>query len=409
MEKLIVKKFGPIASADIDIRQFTLLVGHVSSGKSTIAKLLSIFYSIGIYRIQSGDYKSFFKLLEEHNIDFPLKNDTEIKYANNHYEWHITADNFHTSFGYADLVNKGLYGSLNFRNNMIELSSKYSDLREILGEEIWTDIELATLDTTDDKSDSKLWSRSYSMIKNKLHIGYSVYIPAERNIFSILRNNIFSFLDKNISIPKNLLEFGRLYEGANNRNKQISIPFLKNINVTFFGEDTGNQSDTYISLEDGEKIPLRQASSGFQSLIPLFSVLQFWGGYGTNNVLIEEPEANLFPTVQKNLVEYIVKTTGRGQKSNCIITSHSPYILSSFDALVQAGNASEKNPEETAKIVPAEQWIKYDNISCYYFDEKGNVFNAKNDELKNIGSEVIDTVSDTINDEYDKLLNIIHS
>ncbi len=76
--------------------------------------------------------------------------------------------------------------------------------------------------------------------------------------------------------------------------------------------------------------------------------------------------------------------------------------------LVQAGNASEKDAGKTGEIVSEKSWIDYDDISCYYFDEKGNVINAKNDELRNIGSEVIDTVSNTINDQYDKLLNIIY-
>lgn len=408
MERLVVKNFGPIASADIDVRKFTLLVGHVSSGKSTIAKLLSIFYSISIHRISSGDHESFYKLLEEYNIDFPIIAGAEIKYTNDHYEWRITEDCFETSFKYADVVNKGLYGSLNFKSNMIELSKKYPELSDMLGDDIWTEIttdaELSDLDATD-KSDSMLWSRSYTLIKKKLHIERSVYVPAERNIFSILKSNIFTILDKSISVPKSLLEFGRLYESANNRNRQISIPFLQNVSVDFAGKDVDVSSEgTYIHLECGESIPLRQASSGFQSLIPLFSVLQFWGGYGTT-MLIEEPEANLFPTVQKSLVEYIVEITAPGR---CIITSHSPYILSSFDMLVQAGNASEKDAGKTGEIVSEKSWIDYDDISCYYFDEKGNVINAKNDELRNIGSEVIDTVSNTINDQYDKLLNIIY-
>ncbi len=411
MERLVVKNFGPIASADIDVRQFTLLVGHVSSGKSTIAKLLSIFNSMDLYRISSGEKGRFIKLLEDYNIDFPIKGDTLLEYSNKHYTWEISAERFDTTFEYAEIL-KAIYGPIvspNLIDNVIELSKKYSVLNKLLGDEIQAAVDLK-------KSGQRDYSFSIHWRKKLTKAFYKgigpVYIPAERNIFSILEGNIFSLLNADISIPNSLVEFGNLYEMAKGYTSKFTIPFLQDISINFAelisveGEENKSK-DSYITLPDGEKLPFRKASSGFQSLIPLISVLKFWARKNAN-VVIEEPESNLFPTIQKDLVEYIVQTINKG-KSKCVITSHSPYILSSFDALVQAGNASEKIPEETAKIVPVGQWIKYDDISCYYFDEKGNVTNAKNDELRNIGSEVIDTVSDTINDEYDKLLNIIYS
>ncbi|MDZ7934261.1 MAG: AAA family ATPase [Emticicia sp.] len=42
-EKLIVKNFGPIRDAELDIKKTTVLIGPQGSGKSTIAKLAAIF------------------------------------------------------------------------------------------------------------------------------------------------------------------------------------------------------------------------------------------------------------------------------------------------------------------------------------------------------------------------------
>ena len=41
-EKLIIKNFGPIKSVDLDLGKITVLIGEQATGKSTIAKVLSI-------------------------------------------------------------------------------------------------------------------------------------------------------------------------------------------------------------------------------------------------------------------------------------------------------------------------------------------------------------------------------
>jgi predicted ATP-dependent endonuclease of OLD family len=415
MERLTVKNFGPITSADIDVRKFTLLVGHVSSGKSTIAKLLSIFHSTNFYSIASDSTEPFIKLLEDYNIDFPIKSDTEIIYNNGDYEWKVDSNGFFSSFVYGEVVSKLLSSVSNIRESILELSKSYSDLYDILGDEIRARVESEDLAIMGNVTD--LWVQSYFKARDYFKLKMdSLYIPAERNIFAILDGNVFNLFSRNLPIPKSLLDFGSSYESAKQqaekqskqKENRIDMPFLQNTSIDFGNEAEEGTSKLYVSVDEGCRSPMRQVSSGLQSLVPLFLCIEFWGKW-QNGLLIEEPESNLFPTVQNELIKYIVATTNRPWHSmNCIITSHSPYILSSFDALLQAGNASEKNPKETAKIVPPELWIKYDDISCYYFDEKGNVANAKNDELKNIGSEVIDTVSDSINEEYDKLLNIIY-
>ena len=41
-ERLVVRNFGPITNLDIEIRPLTLFIGTQGSGKSTVAKLLTI-------------------------------------------------------------------------------------------------------------------------------------------------------------------------------------------------------------------------------------------------------------------------------------------------------------------------------------------------------------------------------
>ena len=41
--RLIIKDFGPISSADIEIGKFTVVIGTQGTGKSSLAKLFSMF------------------------------------------------------------------------------------------------------------------------------------------------------------------------------------------------------------------------------------------------------------------------------------------------------------------------------------------------------------------------------
>ena len=43
MERLIVKNFGPIKEADIELNKYVVLIGDTSTGKSVLAKLIAIF------------------------------------------------------------------------------------------------------------------------------------------------------------------------------------------------------------------------------------------------------------------------------------------------------------------------------------------------------------------------------
>lgn len=53
-------------------------------------------------------------------------------------------------------------------------------------------------------------------------------------------------------------------------------------------------------------------------------------------VIIEEPEAHLYPSLQNKLMEFIAYFANVNQ-SSVLITTHSPYILTSVNALYCAG------------------------------------------------------------------------
>src|ERR1700733_8094466 len=79
MESLIIKTFGPIIQANISIKDINIYIGTTSSGKSTVAKLVSIFKS-GQLNVVNDPMDSFKKMLANYNIDFNISQETYIKY-----------------------------------------------------------------------------------------------------------------------------------------------------------------------------------------------------------------------------------------------------------------------------------------------------------------------------------------
>lgn len=64
IEKLIVKNFGPIKEAEIDLTKYVVFIGDTSTGKSVLAKLISIF-------------RDFSTILDNKVADFDGKLDLE--------------------------------------------------------------------------------------------------------------------------------------------------------------------------------------------------------------------------------------------------------------------------------------------------------------------------------------------
>src|SRR5208282_2850826 len=63
MQKIIVENFGPIKHAEIELRDFVVLIGEQASGKSTLAKLVYFFNSL------SEDFVRFENQSKAYSLD----------------------------------------------------------------------------------------------------------------------------------------------------------------------------------------------------------------------------------------------------------------------------------------------------------------------------------------------------
>lgn len=375
MEKLIVKNFGPIKEAEIELTKYVVFIGDTSTGKSVLGKLISIFREFSNVlnkKTDNSDFISSFKnQLENYNIDFNFKS-SQIDYFD--FNLHI-----------------GLS-----RN---EISVINDDRQKMTVEELEQFIKgKNTLDLTDE---IQLAIRSLSVK------GLNIYFPAERMLTSLVGASISGLWANNVALPNYFKDFAGKFEVARNRIRLMKYP---DFDFTYFY----NNSQDFIKIGDRElvEIPLVQASSGIQSILPLLLVLDFelLGGRTEPKLsfLIEEPELNLFPIRQKKLINYIVKGISK-TVYKVVFTTHSPYILSVLDTLILAKNTFNEHPdlkEEINAIVPESNWIDYNDISVYEVRNDGKVYSIKNEEFKSIDTNAIDGASDIISEEFDKLTEL---
>lgn len=341
MERLIVQNFGPLSNVDIEIKDINIYIGITSSGKSTVAKLISILKS-GIFINSSNQLELFKKSLGNYNIDFAINGNTLIRYENNGFFYEIKSQQFQSN--------------------------------------IYNEEDLNTLNP--------------------------IYVPADRVFFATFSQSIFSLISSDIALPKWLIEFGAKFENARTHIKELSIDFL---NTKYQWKD----GTDYIQVSDQTTIKLSQASSGIQSIVPLLLVVH----NNTNSkkkyddlFVIEEPELNLYPSSQKDLIEFIIRRTKQSE-DKLIITTHSPYLLTSIDNLIQAGNLVNEKPElknKVEEIVPSTLWLDFENVSCYYFSDGKSTSTLDND-LKSIGPSNIDDISEELSETFEDLLTLRYS
>jgi len=380
MEKLIVKNFGPIKEAEIDLTKYVVFIGDTSTGKSVLAKLIAIcrdsFMHLSI--LKERNEIDITEKLRKFNINFDIS-ETEISY-------------FFDGFKSVELKNDKLI--LTHSGFKLALLDQLENLMN-------TDTDKYLFTKMLDFDKSRLYEIAIDAMLSRIN---SVYFPAERIIYILAGNSLAGLWANNISLPDCYKEFAARFETARKNFKKFESDIL-NLKYEF------NNGVDEILLNDN-KILLSEASSGIQSVIPLLlvmnDVINQEGFEHTISLIFEEPELNLFPIKQKKLIEYIisnVKTKGH----RVIFTTHSPYILSALDTLILAKNTFNEHPdlkEEINAIISEDKWIDYNDISVYEVRNNGTIKSLKNEEFKSIDVNAIDRVSDIISDEFDKLTEL---
>ncbi len=414
VDRIKIENFGVLKDIDIEIRRFNIIIGNQAQGKSLLASLIYYFNSLDesimkffLANVSNFDEnKDYIKLLNEKL----LYNFTELfpKYL-------LDQNNtFSIRFLFTLTTQPFIITKDADKNIKIELPTFVSNtLKKIITDFKKYDkrIKSTTKRKNNDMEKEKEYLKISSVVNTieKLNLNRNPhFIPASRSFLSYLENNTFT-LGRNFNLNKVIMEFGNYIEkvkdmdlnvfeeGLNKKILELRKDILK-------GEYFREENIDYLKTDDNRKVKMSDASSGQQEILPIVLTLMnvtFSGFY-----IIEEPEAHLYPSTQKKVVKLLAYFYNL--HCNLIVTTHSPYILTSLNNLIQAHNTFLKKPEmkdKIDKIVDVASWVDFNNVSAYYLID-GKCENILNTEERLINAEFIDKISEEIGEEFSQLIDI---
>lgn len=371
MSRIKIKNFGPIKdglqdnNGWLDIKKVTLFIGNQGSGKSTIAKLISLFMWIEKALVR-GDYdKRWFErrnrlknqFLGYHRLENYIHPNTIIEYEGEAY------------------------------------SIKYRD-------------EFLTINETAD---------TYPLPQ-------IMYVPAERNFIAYVKT------PKELKLSSDSLkEFLTEFDSAKNEMKGILALPINDVNIEY-----DKLNDTLNLRGKDYKVKLTESSSGFQSLVPLYVVSHYlsnsvkkqsenkepmsseemtrfkkgvadvWNNSDLTDEqkrsalsvlaskfnktafvnIVEEPEQNLFPSSQWQMLKSLLEFNNMNIGNKLIITTHSPYFINFLSIAIQGEylnreieTSSNKNilKEELKEVISERSITSSDSVAVYQLDESHGI------------------------------------
>lgn len=422
-----IDKLGPITHCEMKVQPMTILTGPQGAGKSTIAKAIyffKMFKLIAVQQIQKERFARSFTQLKNtlnHQIMTELRTVFLQEFGST---WGMSKDLcLYYEFCEKDWIELTLVSDKNnpnyiwikFSNHLSNLIKKWE--KEFLSTNEFIDVEEVK-----------------NVIETDLNDNYEVvYIPAGRSMMTLLSNQmnyIYSTMD---DVQKRMIDYctknylemtmklGPMFQKnrkemiddvyqtlKNNRNKEVLVcaqQMMKNIlNGEYFYSDGGER----LVIENGEKyVKINFASSGQQESVWILNILFYYLLYAKETyVIIEEPESHLFPDAQKQISEFI--GLFYNQNNQVLITTHSPYVLGSFNNMFYADKIGRKHILGIENVIDPKIWIDNEKMQSY-FVAKGTLESCKDIELGGIKNEVIDDVSGVINDDFDKLLELYYA
>ena len=443
MQKIEIKYLGPVQELEMDIKDFNLLIGEQATGKSTVAKAI---YFFRIIKSTLTDY-----LCQVY--DTALYNGNDVSDGFNKVLKKELKSIFISLFGYSWDLDKRLYLKYEYASGIwIDVKLNKNGKRKYISvryspklTQTLKDLEKEALELFEQKPEtttislayaSKERLRNYDNFKNsvnKIFDDYkeTYYIPAGRSMLTLLVNNRSLLENDNLDlITRQFMQvidnIHRVFEdGIRNVHKRYPdgerrFDVTKTAEMLISdlkGDYLYNAGKEYIVVEDeeeehSEKIPINFASSGQQEVLWLLNQLYILMLKKEKAfVIIEEPEAHLYPSLQSKVVEFI-SYFANINNSSILITTHSPYILTSVNTLYCAGKVIEKNSTYSKKvydIIDSNCEIDPQKVTALKINKDKSILNLINEELQELNTEMIDEISDSVNEKYMELYYLLMS
>ncbi len=231
----------------------------------------------------------------------------------------------------------------------------------------------------------------------------SYYFPAERIALPMISESLFELTYEQSALPPFFLRFGRDFTIARKNQKVFNLPLLE---VEFEYKENKN----VVILRNNQSLFLEETSSAIQANLPLLITLQY-PIRDASMFVIEELELHNFPSLQKKLLYYVIKRMNHVKFSNTyvILSTHSPYLLSTANNLLFAAKAAAANTatkDDIDKVIPKASWIDLHDFSAFYIQKDENPVSIIDPQTGMIYENKLDEISEDLAQEFDSIMNL---
>ncbi len=438
MRTLHIKHIGPIQEAKLDLKKINILIGAQSTGKSTIAKVLS--YCTWVEKeislsLTPEKFKEegFFEenLVEFHKLHGFISDQSEIEFSTPTLNFLFKNRKF--TFEWKDFSKykriKTLYIPAE-RNivavipNWFEVSLKRNNTRSYLAD--WERVRrnynekqpLNLLDLGSYQYDDKTKGDDIFISEDK-KIKLDSASSGLQTLTPLL--SLFNYYSQHYYLAENWLKEENIRDAE--QRAELLLWFVNNyiVDKSRQKEEDTIWSSFVLSLDEGfyakgKEIMIKHINenkTNTDEITEHFTavLVRFINNIHTPHstaFFIEEPEQNLYPTAQRDLINHMAAMLHE-QSHTLFITTHSPYLLTSINNLLYASEAAETDYAATNKIIPNERWILPHEVAAWKIcDKNRTLIPLLEEDIAMLRAEEIDDVSNTINEEFDALFDIIN-
>lgn len=428
--ELKLRHLGPVDSCHLSIDRFTVLTGPQANGKSTVAK--------AIY---------FFRTVKQDILNLMMQGGPQAVSGKNSTTWQdaITQrlkDKFLQLFGTTWSMPQDMEMRYTYKKGVSIRVFLQEDPDDPLKHEIkvsFSEDILAFFSALQHRSFSNITAAQITHEEDELNHFFNdpletVFIPAGRNLITLLSaqlNYIFTSLEnsqlRNIDyITKKYTElilkvkplFSQGVEGILHdieddplrekkyrKNRPAITLLLEAASKVLGGNYCYTDNEERLYLPNGKYVKINLASSGQQEVVWVFNLLFYYLIEDKKVFLIlEEPESHLYPSSQEIMAQVLSLMLDSG--NSVLVTTHSPYILGTFNYLLLAHQVPDEKQDDVKKKLRKRLWLPEEHTTAYYI-HSGQIDPATvtEDGIKLIQNELIDGASGSINEVMDFLLS----
>lgn len=345
-----ISKFRSVENGKFHFNQITAIVGQNNSGKSALMRALNSFFNPEIeihHYINGTNLYSTKRAIPRITIDFqsvpnkPIYNPFTIN-------GEITVKQ-----------------EFNKQRNKLEYSVKnngtFQTATEAFINELFSDVQFVLIPT--ERGAKYQGQDEVTILKRLLDNFFSTH-TAKRDTLSPKVKDAFKYLKKN-ALSKVSKGIEEMYLAKKGFNLEIDSRFP--LNYELFINDLSIKV-----IEEGQNFKLEECGSGIQSLIAI-SIYRYLAKLDHTNYIIgiEEPEINLHPQAQKELIFALLDETNNNDLQ-LIFTTHSTVLIDELDhtkiVLVRKEKDEKRSFKTTIHQLDSNFWNNY-NLQVLQYDK----------------------------------------